>query len=141
MDDQVTYRQQVNFCGKPRCRKCRDGIGHGPYWYAYRLTADGRKERVYIGKNLPTDAMGQGVNQSGQDSQGDREGRPYHTTEPPTGPVYDRGEDNQGGGKPRPYPTTEPPTDPVYGTGDPRGRPGDAAPLNPAVEAYSEIDA
>src|SRR5712692_775053 len=115
MDDQVTYRQQVNFCGKPRCRKCRDGIGHGPYWYAYRLTADGRKERVYIGKNLPTDAMGQGVNQSGQDSQGDREPRPYHTTEPPTGPVY--------------------------GTGDPRGRPGDAAPLNPAVEAYSEIDA
>src|SRR5713226_858022 len=124
MDDQVTYRQQVNFCGKPRCRKCRDGIGHGPYWYAYHLTADGRKERVYIGKNLPTDAMGQGVNQSGQDSQGDRE-------------------ENQGGGKPRPYPTTEPPTDPVYGTGDPRGRPGslrtgDAAPLNPAVEAYSE---
>src|SRR5712691_8465837 len=109
MDDQVTYRQQVNFCGKPRCRKCRDGIGHGPYWYAYHLTADGRKERVYIGKNLPTDAMG-------QDSQGDREGRPYHTTE-------------------------EPSTDPVYGMGDPRGRPGDAAPLNPVVEPYSEIDA
>lgn len=53
MDDYVTYRQQVNFCGKPRCRKCRDGIGHGPYWYAFRVTADGRKERVYIGKNLP----------------------------------------------------------------------------------------
>ncbi len=53
MDESVTYRQQVNFCGKPRCRKCRDGIGHGPYWYAYHLTADGRKERVYIGKNLP----------------------------------------------------------------------------------------
>lgn len=53
MDESVTYRQQVNFCGKPRCRKCRDGIGHGPYWYAYHLTADGRKERIYIGKNLP----------------------------------------------------------------------------------------
>jgi tetratricopeptide (TPR) repeat protein len=53
MDDFVTYRQQVNFCGKPRCRKCRDGIGHGPYWYAFHVTADGRKERVYIGKNLP----------------------------------------------------------------------------------------
>src|SRR5713226_4203462 len=119
MDDQVTYRQQVNFCGKPRCRKCRDGIGHGPYWYAYHLTADGRKERVYIGKNLPTDVVSQSVNQSGA-NQGDREGRPYNTTEPPT--------------------------DPVYRTGDPRGRPGslrtgDAAPLNPAVEAYSEIDA
>ncbi len=55
MDDFVTYRQQVNFCGKPRCRKCRDGIGHGPYWYAFHVTADGRKERVYIGKNLPGD--------------------------------------------------------------------------------------
>src|SRR5260370_26869074 len=116
MDDQVTYRQQVNFCGKPRCRKCRDGIGHGPYWYAYHLTADGRKERVYVGKNLPTDAMGQGVNQSGvnqsgQDNQVDREGRPYHTTEPPTDPVYGRSEANQRAGKPRPYHTTEPPTD------------------------------
>lgn len=53
MDDFVTYRQQVNFCGKPRCRKCRDGVGHGPYWYAFHVTATGRRERVYIGKNLP----------------------------------------------------------------------------------------
>src|SRR5947209_16477818 len=53
MDDKVTYRQQVNFCGKPRCRKCRDGIGHGPYWYAYRLTDTGRTVRTYIGKELP----------------------------------------------------------------------------------------
>ncbi|HEY6540823.1 MAG TPA: DUF6788 family protein, partial [Ktedonobacteraceae bacterium] len=57
MDEFVTYRQQVNFCGKPRCRKCRDGIGHGPYWYAFHVTADGRKERVYIGKNLPPGVM------------------------------------------------------------------------------------
>src|SRR5215472_14197170 len=57
MNDFVTYRQQVNFCGKPRCRKCRDGIGHGPYWYAFHVTADGRKERVYIGKNLPPGVM------------------------------------------------------------------------------------
>ena len=53
MDEKVTYRQQVNFCGKPRCRKCRDGIGHGPYWYAYHLTDDGRTVRTYIGKHLP----------------------------------------------------------------------------------------
>ena len=57
MDDFVTYRQQVNFCGKPRCRKCRDGIGHGPYWYAFHVSADGRKERIYIGKNLPPDVL------------------------------------------------------------------------------------
>ena len=71
MDDFVTYRQQVNFCGKPRCRKCRDGIGHGPYWYAFHVTADGRKERVYIGKNLPP-----GVIDQGAASQGDPRGRP-----------------------------------------------------------------
>src|SRR5579859_5606711 len=95
MDDFVTYRQQVNFCGKPRCRKCRDGIGHGPYWYAFHVTADGRKERVYIGKNLPPDVM----KVEGPHLQGDREGRPY--------------------------PTTNLPTHSVQGRGDPRGRPGD----------------
>src|SRR5260370_3416159 len=52
MDDKVTYRQQINFCGKPGCRKCRDGIGHGPYWYSYRVV-DGRAVRTYIGKTLP----------------------------------------------------------------------------------------
>ena len=96
MDDQITYRQQVSFCGKPNCRKCRDGIGHGPYWYAYRLNADGRKQRVYIGKTLPPEAANQSDRQNV--GQGDREGRPY--------------------------PTTESPTVPVQGTGDPRGRPG-----------------
>ena len=52
MDDEVTYRQQVTFCGKPRCRKCQQGIGHGPYWYSY-LVVDGRTVRTYIGNNLP----------------------------------------------------------------------------------------
>src|SRR5229473_1158117 len=52
MDDKVTYRQQINFCGKPGCRKCRDGIGHGPYWNSYRVV-DGRAVRTYIGKTLP----------------------------------------------------------------------------------------
>lgn len=57
MDSKVTYRQQMNFCGKPRCRKCRDGIGHGPYWYAYRVNAEGRTVRTYIGKHLPPGAQ------------------------------------------------------------------------------------
>ncbi len=52
MDNKVTYHQQVSYCGKPRCRKCRDGTGHGPYWYAYQ-TVDGRTTRKYIGKQLP----------------------------------------------------------------------------------------
>ena len=55
MNGKVTYRQQVSFCGKPRCRKCRDGIGHGPYWYAYQVV-DGHTVRTYIGKHLPSQA-------------------------------------------------------------------------------------
>ncbi len=56
MNSKVTYHQQVTYCGKPRCRRCREGIGHGPYWYAYQ-TVDGQTIRTYIGKNLPTDAQ------------------------------------------------------------------------------------
>ncbi len=49
---EITYNQQIAFCGKSRCRKCREGIGHGPYWYAYK-TVNGRTTRTYIGKTLP----------------------------------------------------------------------------------------
>ena len=52
MNSKVTYHQQVSYCGKPRCRRCREGVGHGPYWYAYQ-TVDGRTTRTYIGKQLP----------------------------------------------------------------------------------------
>ena len=52
MDEKVIYRQQVNFCGKPGCRKCQQGIGHGPYWYSYQVV-NGRTVRTYIGKNPP----------------------------------------------------------------------------------------
>jgi DNA-binding SARP family transcriptional activator/Tfp pilus assembly protein PilF len=51
----VTYHQQVTWCGKPNCRRCREGKGHGPYWYAYQ-TVDGRLKRSYIGKTLPESA-------------------------------------------------------------------------------------
>ncbi|MGI9059574.1 MAG: DUF6788 family protein [Ktedonobacteraceae bacterium] len=54
MNGNITYHQQISYCGKPRCRKCRDGQGHGPYWYAYR-TENGRTTRTYIGKNLPAE--------------------------------------------------------------------------------------
>ena len=56
MNGKVTYRQQISYCGKPNCRKCRDGIGHGPYWYAYQLV-DGHTVRTYIGKHLPSDTQ------------------------------------------------------------------------------------
>ncbi|TMB78208.1 MAG: hypothetical protein E6J48_12580, partial [Chloroflexi bacterium] len=52
MNGKITYHQQVSYCGKQRCRKCREGIGHGPYWYAYS-TENGRTTRTYIGKNPP----------------------------------------------------------------------------------------
>src|SRR5712691_10573469 len=56
MDGKVTYHQQIAYCGKPRCRRCNEGRGHGPYWYAYRVV-DGRTTRTYIGKQLPPDVQ------------------------------------------------------------------------------------
>ncbi len=55
-NSKITYHQQISYCGKQRCRRCREGIGHGPYWYAYQ-TVDGRTTRTYIGKHLPPDAQ------------------------------------------------------------------------------------
>lgn len=56
----VTYRQQYSFCSKAGCRKCREGIGHGPYWYAYQ-TVQGRTVRTYIGKTLPAGVPGEQI--------------------------------------------------------------------------------
>lgn len=52
MNSKVTYRQQYTRCGKQRCRKCREGAGHGPYWYAY-WSEKGRTVSKYIGTRLP----------------------------------------------------------------------------------------
>ncbi|MBV9690551.1 MAG: AAA family ATPase [Ktedonobacteraceae bacterium] len=60
MDGKVTYHQQVSYCGKPGCRKCRQGVGHGPYWYAYH-TVNGQTTRTYVGKRLPSE-MQEGLN-------------------------------------------------------------------------------
>jgi DNA-binding SARP family transcriptional activator len=54
MNNKVTYRQQFTRCGKQRCRKCREGGGHGPYWYAY-WSENGRTVSKYIGIHLPAD--------------------------------------------------------------------------------------
>jgi DNA-binding SARP family transcriptional activator len=52
MSSKVTYRQQFTRCGKQRCHKCREGAGHGPYWYAY-WSENGRTMSKYIGTRLP----------------------------------------------------------------------------------------
>lgn len=52
MNGKVTYRQQFTRCGKQRCRKCKEGSGHGPYWYAY-WSENGRTVSKYIGTVLP----------------------------------------------------------------------------------------
>src|SRR5436305_6120129 len=55
MTEEIAYYQQPNMCGKPSCRKCREGVGHGPYWYEYRKDANGRITRKYMGRHLPED--------------------------------------------------------------------------------------
>ena len=52
MSGKVTYRQQFTRCGKQRCHKCRQGAGHGPYWYAY-WSVNGRTISKYLGKDAP----------------------------------------------------------------------------------------
>lgn len=52
MNGKVTYRQQYTRCGKQRCRKCKEGSGHGPYWYAY-WSENGRTISKYIGIHPP----------------------------------------------------------------------------------------
>ena len=54
MSSKVTYRQQYTRCGKDRCRKCKEGAGHGPYWYAY-WSENGRTVSKYVGIHLPAD--------------------------------------------------------------------------------------
>ena len=57
MSNKVTYRQQYTRCGKERCRKCKEGVGHGPYWYAY-WSKNGRTVSKYIGIQPPTAVAG-----------------------------------------------------------------------------------
>lgn len=60
----VTYQLQYRKCGKASCGSCRNGQGHGPYWYGYwhergerskfgRKLKQGRLHSVYIGKVHP----------------------------------------------------------------------------------------
>ena len=48
----VTYQLQYRKCGKTSCSTCRDGQGHGPYWYAYWREGT-RLRSGYVGKVNP----------------------------------------------------------------------------------------
>src|SRR5690349_4155455 len=54
MNTKITYRRQFTRCGKQRCRKCKEGAGHGPYWYAY-WSENGRTVSKYIGLQPPAE--------------------------------------------------------------------------------------
>lgn len=45
---------QYRRCGKSACRVCREGPGHGPYWYGSK-TVDGRRLTKYFGKVPPVE--------------------------------------------------------------------------------------
>ena len=55
-DQHITYQLQYRKCGKASCSTCRDGQGHGPYWYAYWREGT-RLRSGYIGKVSPEEAL------------------------------------------------------------------------------------
>lgn len=48
----ITYQLQYRKCGKTSCSTCRNGSGHGPYWYAYWREGS-RLYSGYVGKVHP----------------------------------------------------------------------------------------
>lgn len=44
-----TYQEQFRKCNKAACNACKQGPGHGPYWYAYWRENDMLHSR-YVGK-------------------------------------------------------------------------------------------
>ncbi len=72
MNGRMAYRQQFTRCGKQRCRKCKEGEGHGPYWYAY-WSENGRTKTKYIGVQLPSD-----LEPAQQDLTGEEENVAHH---------------------------------------------------------------
>lgn len=66
----ATYRQQLVRCGKPKCKRCKKGPAHGPYWFAewkenvtvttqktprsaIRTVTRQKLRTAYVGKTLP----------------------------------------------------------------------------------------
>ncbi len=86
MNSKVTYRQQFTRCGKDRCRKCREGEGHGPYWYAY-WSEKGRTVSKYIGSHLPADLAAERLT-AGDDTSAATSGRSAQQTPDPILRIY-----------------------------------------------------
>lgn len=59
IDQHITYQLQHRKCGKASCSTCRNGQGHGPYWYAYWREGT-RLRSGYIGKVNPRQASAGG---------------------------------------------------------------------------------
>ena len=53
-DQHITYQLQHRKCGKTSCSTCRNGQGHGPYWYAYWREGS-RLRSGYVGKISPNE--------------------------------------------------------------------------------------
>ena len=50
----ANYQLQFRRCGRPNCRTCSTGPGHGPYWYAFWRDPESKRLRsTYVGKDLP----------------------------------------------------------------------------------------
>src|ERR1700731_1184237 len=52
----VSYQRKFTRCNKQGCRRCAEGPGHGPYWYAFWWEG-GRTRTRYLGKTLPEGAL------------------------------------------------------------------------------------
>lgn len=55
LHDYPTYRQLLVDCRKPKCRGCKKGPSHGPYWFAEWKGKRGKVSTKYVGKRLPYD--------------------------------------------------------------------------------------
>ena len=49
----VSIHSRYSKCGKPNCKTCRNGRGHGPYAYAY-WRENGKLHKLYLGRVRPT---------------------------------------------------------------------------------------
>jgi hypothetical protein len=47
----ITEQLELVNCGKKKCKRCRRGASHGPYWYAYLSNGRGTIVSVYVGRD------------------------------------------------------------------------------------------
>lgn len=47
----ITEQLELVNCGKKKCKACRRGPSHGPYWYAYLSSGRRTIVSVYVGRD------------------------------------------------------------------------------------------